>query len=246
LAGVPHGAEWSASRPSDVWMQGFAWAGALLVGGPWAALRARREGRLRWETILLCAGALAGILLSIKSVRFVELSMPLATLAGGLLLRDAFGGRSLPRPAFLGAAAAVALALVATSGRATQNGDLDPHRYAPAGDWMRENLEPGTLVHNFRWGDWSELVFHAPEQQYIFGLEPAFLAGKDRSLWDHFWAIRTGEYGNVGAAVKGEFGAEWVFTGLPEPGVLQLFDADATLERALVTPDFAIYRVVAP
>jgi hypothetical protein len=237
LAGVPHGAEWAAAGLRDGWMQGFGLAALLAGGVVWA-----RRCSLRWETVLLLVGAVCGVALSVKSVRFVELSMPLVTLAAGLLLRDSTW-EPTRRIRVTGAALVLGLAAL-TLGRATDNGDSDPHRYAAAGDWMRANVAPGDGVYNFRWGDWSELVFHAPEQRYPFGLEPAFMAGKYPEKWRHFWAIRTGEYGNVGAAIKAEFGSSWVFTGLPEPGVLKLFDADPALERAVVGPHFAIYRVV--
>jgi hypothetical protein len=243
-SGVPKGREWLPATPGDFWMQGFVLVAIVAVVGPWLAVRARRAGTFRWETLLLCAGAVAGTVLSIKSVRFVELSMPLVTLAFGLLLRDGLGGRALGRR---GTAVAFVLAgalLVATMGRAVDNGGGDPYRYAAAGDWLRANVPEGEFVYNMRWGDWPEIVFHAPEYEYVFGLTPAFIAGKYPEKWRHFWAIRTGEYGNVGAAIKAEFGSSWVFTGLPEPGVLKLFDADPGLERAVVGPHFAIYRIV--
>jgi hypothetical protein len=76
------------------------------------------------------------------------------------------------------------------------------------------------------------------------GVPPSFIAGKYPEKWRHFWAVRTGEYTNVSAALKHEFGAEWLFFGLPEPGALKFMDADPGLERAEVTADFALYRVL--
>jgi len=236
-----HGTEWVAATAGDLWMQGFVWVAVVAVVGAVLLVRSRR--RPPWDTLLVVAGAGVAVALSVLSVRFVELSMPLLTLAAGLLLRDALPDGKLPRPMVAGVAVIALLGSAATLQRATRNGDLDPHRFELAGQFLREHVPPGEFVYNLRWGDWPELVFHAPEYVYVFGLDSSFLADKYPEKYRHHRAIRTGQYGNVGDAVKHEFGARWLITGLPEPGVVPFLDRDTGLERALVTPDFAIYRV---
>jgi len=238
-----HGTEWVGAGLGDAWMQGFVWVAVAVVGGVLLARRARARRGVRWDTLLVTGGALVAVALSVASVRFVELSMPLVTVAAGLLLRDGVGDRRLPRRALIAATVVVLLAAGFTLRRATRNGDLDPYRFELAGEWLRANVPPGELVYNFRWGDWPELVFHAPEQVYVFGLDSSFLARAHPDKYRHHHAVRTGLYGNVADAVKHEFGARWLITGLPEPGVVAFLDRDSGLERALVTNDFAIYRV---
>jgi hypothetical protein len=245
LEKMPQGIEWLPASVQDFWMQGFALVLLLvLVLVPLLRL-ARPGGGLKSTTWLLLVGASCGVVLMVRSVRFVELGMPLTGAALGLLARDSglFRGR-ISRRGLVVAWTTVLLVLGLTLGRAQRNGDTDPYRFEPAAQWLRANVPPGTLIYNFHWSEWPELVFHAPDYTYIFGLTPSFLAEHDPEKWRHFWAIRRGEYGNASDAIRNEFGAEWVLLGLPDPASVQMLDEDAGLERAVRTADFAIYRVL--
>jgi len=44
-----------------------------------------------------------------------------------------------------------------------------------AGNWMRANLKPGTVVANFYWDDFPELFYGTPEMYYLVGLDPTFM-----------------------------------------------------------------------
>lgn len=232
-----HGTEWHPPVPGEFWMHG----GALLVlVAALGLLVLRQRARLKADTVLLILGAAAGVVLTFKSMRFVEFGAPLLALAGGLMLRDWNPRRPRWTTALVGVLGLSALLVSARTAREARH--PAPTRVADAGAWLVEHVPAGTRVHNVQWAWWPEWVFHAPHVAYTLGFDPNLLANYDPPRWDHFQKIRHGWYTNAGPALRGEFGAEYAVLGLPDPAAEALL-SDPTLDVVFRSPGAAVLRV---
>jgi hypothetical protein len=251
-APLPLGTEWDPPALRKVWMQGTLLVPALLgalvaVGRELWSRRAdgKADGgrRIAAATLLVLAGAAAASALSFRMMRFVEVSAPLTAAALGFCARDL--GWRLPRWPGLAATAwaALLLAVPVTLHRASHTGDPDPYRFAPAAEFLREHAAPGSLVFNMNWGEWSELVFHAPEFRYVSGLNPGYLARANPRAFDEYQRIAQGWYVNPSLAIRREFDADWVFAGEPPEAVVAAMAQDPGLSLLFRDRSAAVWRV---
>lgn len=237
----PKGAEWDPLGWRAPWMAGHLLPIALLLIAPFTVRAARAARSLTPTTVLLLLGTVSSTVLAMRYQRFIELSLPLCAASIGFCLRDA-GWRPSPRVA----AVAIAACLVATgvTCRYAATGEREAYRLQQAGEWLRDNAEPGDVVYNFHWGEWPELVYWAPEFKYIVGLTPAFLADASPEKWAHYDAIYRGDYSNIGAAVAAEFGASWFVAGEPHPPLVRTLEDDPRAELAFRDAHVGIWRIV--
>ncbi len=239
---IPMGAEWSPSTWRDGWMQGYGLVALWLGGGGALAWRAWKQRTLSPAAFLITGGAVCAMILMAMSQRWVELALPLAVVSLGLLWRDA--DWELPRPALLASIAILALAIPATAYKAAHTGDPDPYRFAGAGRWLQENVEPGTVVHNVKWDEWSELVLWAPHVRYIVGLTPHFLMYADEERFGHYVAVAHEAYGNPSAAVREQFGADFLVVARDRVKDPKVYEDDAGLKRTYLDEFAAVYAVL--
>ena len=241
---IPIGTEWAATSWRDGWMQGYGLIVLVALVSPFALRAARARGRLRPGTPLLLAGAACGVVLALRNMRWVELSMPLSAMALGLLWRDS--GWRPGRAGLIAAWLVVATLVPVTAWRATHTGDLDPHRFAGAADWLEENVEPGELLYNVRWAEWSEWVFHAPDYRFVVGLTPHNLWMHDEERFKHFMLVESGYYTNPGDVVWEQFGARYLVIGAAEGEDLARLGEDPRLELAFRDDGAVVYRIPPP
>jgi hypothetical protein len=51
---------------------------------------------------------------------------------------------------------------------------VSPYRLAAAGEWLRENTPPESIVFNPHWDDFPELFYWNTHNRYIGGMDPIF------------------------------------------------------------------------
>ena len=84
--------------------------------------------------------------------------------------------------------------------------------YAGAAGWLAANTAPGSLVFQTDWDDFPRLFFYDPRNLYTIGLDPTYLSLYDAALYDEWVAITQGDLAPAGAAIRADFGAEYVLT----------------------------------
>lgn len=208
----------------------------------WVRAGARRspEGLL---LLLLAGGACLGLLAGSKAI---EYAAPLSALALGLAVRDGGLGRSRPVALSLGAGL-VLLLLVGASGLKVRDAvrvtEPPPDRFAAALDFLRDQASPQETIYHFDWGDFPELVWHAPEFRYIVGLDPHFLQLEEPGLWTHYDRMASCFHANPSVYIYEFFEARWALVSLPWPGARQCMAGDPRMELIFESPGALLYRV---
>ncbi len=245
---LPVGPEWLAGGP-EMLLKTAGWAVVALLATAVLVFGARRWSTATVFVAIVAICATAGALFANK---FVEYSVPLSFAALGLALRDRRGpvGPLLPgwrRPAGRALAGLALAGLCLWSGanvhRAIQDHFHAPDRAAGAMAWVAANVPAGEPIYHFAWSHFPELAFHGPDHSYIVGLDPHFLAWKDRELWDLYERISEGWGANPSQPIRERFGCGWAVLLLPYPGAEALLEADEGMERVYADGGAIVYRV---
>ncbi len=242
------GPEWLAGGPEKL-LATAGWAVAALLAAGVLIVGARRW---RTSTVFVALVALCATAGALFANKFVEYSVPLsfATLALALRDRRAAVGPLLPgwrRPLGRALAAVVVLGLLVWSGvhvhRAMKDHFHSPDRARAAMAWIADNVPPGERIYHFDWTQFPELAFHGPEQAYIVGLDPHFLAWKNRELWDLHEKIAQGWGTNPSRPIRERFDCGYAVLLLPYPGAEDTLALDPGLERVFADEGAIVYRV---
>lgn len=193
--------------------------------------------------LLLGAGACAGLFAGSKAV---EYAAPFSALALALALRDLAPSwlQSRPVRARLGVTLAALLFLQGSWLRASViSTEEPPDRFAPAAEFLRTEASPGDVIYHFDWGDFPELVWHAPEFRYIVGLDPHFLQLESPQLWDRYAALAVCSYTNPSKPIRTVFGARWALVSLPWRGAEGCMMQDPNMKLVFRSDGALVYRV---
>jgi hypothetical protein len=223
----------------------FSLGPLLLLGGAALALFLSRSRRSPEALLLLVLAtcASAGLLAGSKAV---EYAAPFSALALGLSLRD-LNPAWLRKPRILrrlGVTLVALLFLQACWLRASVVAtEPSPDRFAETADFLRGQANEGEVIYHFSWGDFPELVWHAPEFRYIVGLDPHFLQLKSKHLWDRYADLAVCSYANPSKPIRSLFGARWAIVSLPWPGAEGCMAQDPNMELVFRSQGALVYRV---
>lgn len=243
--GLDVGAEWLPATPA--WIAVEAWPLHLaLVLGAANLLRQPAGGglsRLRPDAWALGGLTALFLLLTLRHGRFadhlvaVELCLCAVVWRDGPLLLD---GAALRRQ--LAVAAALVLVALASWRWAGVRGYVDrgwlPGDYATAGHWLDTHAKPQELVVNLRWEDYSFLTYFAPQQRFLTGLDPNYLAYADPKtylVWDRLGTTRMPA--DVAVPLQ-QLHARYL-VGPPN----RYLDQHPQLQRVLADPNASIWQV---
>jgi hypothetical protein len=262
---VPVGNEW---YPYETWtlIENSAPALAAFVLGALAmGWRGQRPGRA--ALTLFGLSVLFGFML-FKSRRFIEyypafallfLALTAAPLLEGWLAaaQARFGRpRGVARQGFsrlvIAAAVPVLLALVLVGplvttlqgARAAMARSKPATLYAGAAGWLAANTAPGSLVFQTDWDDFPRLFFYNPQNLYTIGLDPTYLSLYDAALYDEWVAITQGDLTPAGAAIRDDFGAEYVLTDQAHRAFIRAAAGDPNLKEVYRDDDAVVYQVL--
>jgi hypothetical protein len=174
--------------------------------------------RDRYENTLLFA-ALLTLFMVVQSKRFIEYFPPFALL----FCASAWGRTRFELPILLQerafqfgmkvvAAAAVLLLIVGVLPPVydrVQNAK-DAETYAGASQWLAQNAEPGTVVFQTDWDDFTRLFYYNPRNVYISGLDPTYFQLQNPELWQVWEHLRDGDVPNPSEFIGSKFGARFV------------------------------------
>lgn len=242
------GNEW---YPYTTWVltenSGFALAafvlGALALG--WRGQRMDRATLLAFGLSVVFGAML------FKSRRFVEYFPAFALVFLALSASPVINRwlAAAPRRAnwaalALTVALAGPLALTLTAARAAMAASPAATRYAAAAGWLKANTAPGSLVFQTDWDDFPRLFYHNPANLYTIGLDPTYMQFYDAALYDQWVAITRGEVAEPSAAIRNQFGGEYVFSDLKHPAFLRRAAADPGLQEVYRDAEAVIFVVL--
>lgn len=252
-AGLDVGREWMSPPVLHVLRESWSVLAALGVAlAAWVWRRGyRAPGRSATALALGAALLMGGLYL--KSWRFVEYFVPVAAVAGALLVRDALaaeGGRSLPRFARPLAAAALGLA-VAVHGLAGvrfvhAHPDYDVARFDPIGDALGRLASPGDVVLNTAWSDYPLLLWVAPQVRFVTGLDPTYLHFADparSALLQGLRAIHPTDEPDPAPVIVEQFGARFVVVDPTAQGLAGRLMRSPSAKAVVASPAGVLFRL---
>jgi hypothetical protein len=217
----------------------------LLLAGSLLCLYLARSQRSKLAVVLflLAAGACSGLLVASKAI---EYAAPLASLSLALSLRDLapLWLQSQTKRKALGLVIGMLLitqALILQ--RSVRVTEPPPDRFAPAAEFLRAHADTGEVIYHFSWGDFPELVWHAPEFRYVVGLDPHFLQLESPALWNQFSALSQCSYANPSKPIRELFEARWALVSLPWDGAEDCMAQDSDMELVFRSGGALIYRI---
>ncbi|MFH1171108.1 MAG: hypothetical protein V1778_01040 [bacterium] len=177
----------------------------VLLGLVALVLARRRQSKESWTLFLLTVFL---FLITLKSRRYVELYVPLATLFAAFALRDgipgsllsaakrmyALMGKRVGLAILLGLYIAGAAVMVVVRDERQLIRDMQsgfrPEYLAGVGTWLRNHTPKDSVVVQSDWDEFPSLFYHDDHNRFIVGLDPTFMFQYDRALYQR-WADLT-------------------------------------------------------
>ena len=212
------------------------------------ALSSARNDRTRLQRpLLLFLFSTFLLLITIRSVRFMEYWPPFAVLFAAFALqaanmKPAYGsggsensalevqgsepkGRTgrwrtadmVPLAMLLAAVAVYNLHVAQTTMKLVTP---DPDHYAVGVEWLRNHAPAGTLIYNVNWADFPKLFFYDETHSYVSGLDPLYLQDAHPELAELNLRLSRRKEENPGTAIRSLLSANGV------PGTAFLFVGD--------------------
>lgn len=244
---VSVGNEW---YPYDTWAlignSGFALAACVL--GAFA---------LGWRGQKIDRAALAAFGLSLvfgfmlfKARRFVEYFPPFALIFAALSINPLLDGFARPSrrliPIGLVAILSVPLIITLTQARAAMADQTKPaETYAAASYWLAQYARPGAKIFQTDWDDFPRLFFYNTTSVYTIGLDPTYLELYDADLYATWVKITQGKVKTASAAIRSDFGGDYVLTDLKHTAFINQAKNDPGLTEVF-RDKFSLVYAVAP
>ncbi|MCP4423741.1 MAG: hypothetical protein GY803_04535 [Chloroflexi bacterium] len=250
---TPVGNEWS---PYKTWTlvenSGFGlamfMAGILALG--W------REKRMSATTLAsLGLATLFGYML-FQSRRFVEYFPPFALIFAAFsispILTEWLEGEWGRKRPYLYTLLPIAMILILTCPLYTSLTDArellsrskPADRYADAALWLRANSDPGAMVFQTDWDDFTRLFFYNADAIYLAGLDPTYMELYDADLYDEWVDITRGRVEEPSHIIRERFGGKYVFSDLKHDNFIEQAGNDPSLEE-IYRDEYAVIFAVA-
>lgn len=117
-------------------------------------------------------------------------------------------------------------------------------RYADAALWLRAQTEPGTMIFQTDWDDFTRLYFYNSDAVYTAGLDPTFFELENPELFNEWVDITKGRIENPGAQIRDRFNADYVFSDLNHKSFLKMAKEDPLLTEIYQDDDAIIFAVL--
>ncbi len=225
----------------------FVLMAAAIAG---AILSPRRRYSVGLTAVALCALAA-----TVKTRRYVEYATPLIALAfvAAVPLERAanavrtWWGERWGRVLVSLAAAAVAVGLLpgALFTRHELNRLFPASGLGGACAWLRQNVDPGTMVFNVNWGEWPLLYSCRSDLRYTAGLDMRFMYRPYPMLAERYQRIALGELSGpeLVQTIAADFGARYVVVTENNTSTAPALAAEPRAVNVYRDPRVQVYEV---
>ena len=248
---IPVGSEW---YPYDTWAlvqnSGLALA---LYGSTLLLLNWRRKPLDARLLTLFGVTAVFGLML-LRARRFIEyypaFVLIFAALALSPMIVRWWEEKERPlRQNWLLVSCAVLLLIpgwhTVQAARVSVHQSAPADQYAAAALWLNTYSEPGSMIFQADWDDFTRLFFYNSHARYTVGLDPTFLSRYDESLYEQWVALTRGEVNQPVPIMQNSFGADYIFADLNHVDLLGQLAQDPKV-REIYRDEYAvIYEIVA-
>lgn len=206
------GGEWHPYATIDLFSNAAFVSISIVVAFLGLFLHRSRQSNETWTVLLLTVFM---FFMTLKSRRYVEIYVPLAVVFSAFAVRDAW-----PHLAFRGLsdaamalfrrktvlATVVVLYCVSASsvivfrdfrGLANDLANGSPFStFRAVGEWLKNNTPKNAIIVHSDWDDFPALWYWNSHNRYIVGLDPTFMFLKDRSRYERWASLTTGNRTN--------------------------------------------------
>lgn len=209
---VVAGGEWTSFTAIEL-LQNFSWVAVFAVVG--FLLLFSNLTKMSRRTWALAVLSVVFVFFTLKSRRYIELSVPCLALFAASTWSDVFPRRMLSHiwHSWQSASVWIKQQLAIVSGvilvgvlvmpqvglleRIKQAHDeltngIQLTRYASVSKWLSEHTPADSIIVQSDWDDWPMLFYFNTQNRYIVGLDPTFMYNFNPALYDA-WAALTGE-----------------------------------------------------
>ena len=220
------GNEWGAIP----WSEWFYSLGVLSALTLITLMRRPRPAADTWSAIGLAA---VWLLLSRTALKWLEYAVPFTALALALAWRDNNRSSKLIAAFLPLMVLNVAVVFETISHQVSQ-----PERLAAVGAALPQ--EDCRVVHN-NWADYAELFYHAPQCQFIVGLDPHFISQHDPERAGFLRGLSFGQLANVAQVMRQVFDSDWLV--VTNPMAIHTARADPLLVEVVSDDGVSLFRV---
>lgn len=250
------GAEWYPYNPGRLIFGSIGIIALMLIGLSTTLFKRRTWQQLDWFALGIF---LVGLLLTLKSRRYVEYFGPYTAIAAAIWLRysvlswarvwQAFSdaGKRAVLYSALGAVAVIVFIPVVLNDINTNKEDIRSgisiNRYAAASQWLKDNATPGSKLLHSDWDDFPPLFFHNSNNAYMSGLDPTFMYRFDKDLYTLWESVTLGDYeGDVTAALT-TLDVEYVVIEQNHVDMYNLIQKSPDVELVYTDDEVDIFKV---
>lgn len=125
-----------------------------------------------------------------------------------------------------------------------RNSGLSWSKYEKAGEWLKNNTPPDSVVFHSDWDDFPVLFYQDDRNRYINGLDPTFLYRQDPIRFQQFVDITTGQrHRRVAQVIVGLFDSRYVLVEKDHEAMRRVIEADTNFEKAYEDDQVTIYSI---
>jgi hypothetical protein len=239
---IPVGQEWYPPSPLDFFQYNLPAVALFVVGGIIAGLamdfkKCARDRTSFEQTLIMLALAGAFVVMTIKSVRYFEYSIPFIILAAASLLRlgqPFLQDELIPKikkhlsrrrmkitTATISSLTIITLILGLYQNTQPDDDYYQSKQYEGAMEWIKNNLPAGETVFHNIW-DYSTILWYLDDSHnYLVGLDPMFMFEKNPGRF-RLWQGLAGGTDSAVDKITSEFGARVVVVDKRDGGHDQL------------------------
>ncbi len=223
---VSVGGEWYPYKTWSLVTESTVALACTLIGLLLPALSGRRWSH---RTLFIFLISLVFLLATMKSKRFIEYWPAFSVMFCAFSVRDIWQWPRLAASPYFRAGLIIALIFPLHVTHKNLADDLTDaqltHRYQGGATWIAGNTQPGEIIFNSDWDLFPMLFFYAPKNNYIAGMDPAYLAEHDPSLYKLWDDITDGDINRPSRDILNRFGSRIVLaTPDEEDFIKRLFD----------------------
>jgi hypothetical protein len=116
--------------------------------------------------------------------------------------------------------------------------------YKGAGEYLKNNSKPGSIVFHCDWDDFPPLFYHSPENYYIVGLDPTFMYNYDEELYKEYENITMGlDRHDLYNKILYDFNASYVFLDIDHLSFNDNIISNRNFELVYRDDETFIYKV---
>ena len=127
--------------------------------------------------------------------------------------------------------------------RAEMKNSTSNDYYRGAALWLKQHTQPGTIVFNTDWDDFSQLFFYNDSNYYVVGLDPNYMRKYDDNLYRVWQDIGKGKVRNPHKAIVDQFKAFYVLTDNSHQAFLRRVEEDTQMTAVYRDAHCSVYSI---